>query len=164
MCIRDRDPDDATDISANNIDKMNIGQGADTGVSWRDDSPKHQVHAHQYHRTRGNIAFRAPKFFRDGPDVAAAPTSSAPAVDVGGSLTKFSAIMSPLSCNATDSPSSSTPSPGKYSTAVTAAVVSSDIAKEGGEMDHDFLSSKACLLYTSPSPRDRQKSRMPSSA
>ena len=27
----------------------------------------------------------------------------------------------------------------------------------------DFL-SKNCLLYTSPSPRDRQKSRMPSSA
>ena len=25
-------------------------------------------------------------------------------------------------------------------------------------------SSSACLLYTSPSPRDRQKSRMPSSA
>ena len=25
-------------------------------------------------------------------------------------------------------------------------------------------SSKTCLLYTSPSPRDRQKSRMPSSA
>ena len=24
--------------------------------------------------------------------------------------------------------------------------------------------SKTCLLYTSPSPRDRQKSRMPSSA
>ena len=24
--------------------------------------------------------------------------------------------------------------------------------------------SKCCLLYTSPSPRDRQKSRMPSSA
>ena len=37
---------------------------------------------------------------------------------------------------------------------------------------HDFLSRKRkeidqkydCLLYTSPSPRDRQKSRMPSSA
>ena len=27
---------------------------------------------------------------------------------------------------------------------------------------HDAL--RACLLYTSPSPRDRQKSRMPSSA
>ena len=26
------------------------------------------------------------------------------------------------------------------------------------------LTYKACLLYTSPSPRDRQKSRMPSSA
>ena len=27
-----------------------------------------------------------------------------------------------------------------------------------------FPSVKSCLLYTSPSPRDRQKSRMPSSA
>ena len=26
------------------------------------------------------------------------------------------------------------------------------------------MSDKVCLLYTSPSPRDRQKSRMPSSA
>ena len=30
--------------------------------------------------------------------------------------------------------------------------------KEGDQLN------KACLLYTSPSPRDRQKSRMPSSA
>ena len=30
-----------------------------------------------------------------------------------------------------------------------------------GEEPGDFL---VCLLYTSPSPRDRQKSRMPSSA
>ena len=28
----------------------------------------------------------------------------------------------------------------------------------------DFLADWVCLLYTSPSPRDRQKSRMPSSA
>ena len=28
----------------------------------------------------------------------------------------------------------------------------------------DYAQSKNCLLYTSPSPRDRQKSRMPSSA
>ena len=28
----------------------------------------------------------------------------------------------------------------------------------------DTLDSTTCLLYTSPSPRDRQKSRMPSSA
>ena len=28
----------------------------------------------------------------------------------------------------------------------------------------DKTAHKACLLYTSPSPRDRQKSRMPSSA
>ena len=29
---------------------------------------------------------------------------------------------------------------------------------------HHFVASEICLLYTSPSPRDRQKSRMPSSA
>ena len=28
----------------------------------------------------------------------------------------------------------------------------------------EMISAKGCLLYTSPSPRDRQKSRMPSSA
>ena len=33
--------------------------------------------------------------------------------------------------------------------------------KEGGVMDSSL---ESCLLYTSPSPRDRQKSRMPSSA
>ena len=35
-----------------------------------------------------------------------------------------------------------------------------------GELDEPRASvvGNACLLYTSPSPRDRQKSRMPSSA
>ena len=41
--------------------------------------------------------------------------------------------------------------------------------KEGGKVallgfGSFSVSEKACLLYTSPSPRDRQKSRMPSSA
>ena len=31
-------------------------------------------------------------------------------------------------------------------------------------MATDFLGSNTCLLYTSPSPRDRTRSRMPSSA
>jgi hypothetical protein len=41
-----------------------------------------------------------------------------------------------------------------------------DIGGAAGRL-HDFLCGQAeqpCLLYTSPSPRDRQKSRMPSSA
>ena len=33
-----------------------------------------------------------------------------------------------------------------------------------GHADNEALRYKYCLLYTSPSPRDRQKSRMPSSA
>ena len=38
-----------------------------------------------------------------------------------------------------------------------------DAVNEPGDPDPG-LHFKACLLYTSPSPRDRQKSRMPSSA
>ena len=34
----------------------------------------------------------------------------------------------------------------------------------GFELMEKSLQKKPCLLYTSPSPRDRQKSRMPSSA
>ena len=36
------------------------------------------------------------------------------------------------------------------------------IARHAGQVANAMM--KACLLYTSPSPRDRQKSRMPSSA
>ena len=38
--------------------------------------------------------------------------------------------------------------------------------KKGVELNMDtrFGEDLGCLLYTSPSPRDRQKSRMPSSA
>ena len=32
------------------------------------------------------------------------------------------------------------------------------------ELQHDAAEDIACLLYTSPSPRDRTRSRMPSSA
>ena len=33
-----------------------------------------------------------------------------------------------------------------------------------GIADHDTVSLSNCLLYTSPSPRDKRQSRMPSSA
>ena len=33
-----------------------------------------------------------------------------------------------------------------------------------GELDNGYTWSYSCLLYTSPSPRDRTRSRMPSSA
>ena len=34
----------------------------------------------------------------------------------------------------------------------------------GDDVVNELKNDKPCLLYTSPSPRDRQKSRMPSSA
>ena len=38
-------------------------------------------------------------------------------------------------------------------------------SRYGAELDiRVSIDRKTCLLYTSPSPRDRQKSRMPSSA
>ena len=47
------------------------------------------------------------------------------------------------------------------------ATTTRDIARESDinlAMLNYYFRSKSCLLYTSPSPRDRQKSRMPSSA
>ena len=35
---------------------------------------------------------------------------------------------------------------------------------DGTQGNTDLVQGSTCLLYTSPSPRDRQKSRMPSSA
>ena len=44
-------------------------------------------------------------------------------------------------------------------------VVSVYVINNAGNFEIDQISSaNVCLLYTSPSPRDRQKSRMPSSA
>ena len=42
--------------------------------------------------------------------------------------------------------------------------VSSKLYSGSGDLVSDFSSEKSCLLYTSPSPRDRLLSRMPSSA
>ena len=47
--------------------------------------------------------------------------------------------------------------PGKGNDTVTNATIKHTIVSSPGE-------DNICLLYTSPSPRDRQKSRMPSSA
>ena len=38
------------------------------------------------------------------------------------------------------------------------------VCEPGERHKESFRSAGLCLLYTSPSPRDRQKSRMPSSA
>ena len=39
-----------------------------------------------------------------------------------------------------------------------------DAGRLGIDVENHFQPIYVCLLYTSPSPRDRQKSRMPSSA
>ena len=45
-----------------------------------------------------------------------------------------------------------------------AASVTSRMKGRDADVEHALAELCACLLYTSPSPRDRQKSRMPSSA
>ena len=47
-----------------------------------------------------------------------------------------------------------------------AALKAAEVAREGGSLDEVAKAAQAviCLLYTSPSPRDRTRSRMPSSA
>ena len=44
------------------------------------------------------------------------------------------------------------------------AAMAKELTLEAAERIIAACKKKACLLYTSPSPRDRQKSRMPSSA
>ena len=39
-----------------------------------------------------------------------------------------------------------------------------EMLDEQGDPTINYIKISSCLLYTSPSPRDRQKSRMPSSA
>ena len=39
-----------------------------------------------------------------------------------------------------------------------------EVRTERRDTDYNYSDNSTCLLYTSPSPRDRQKSRMPSSA
>ena len=48
--------------------------------------------------------------------------------------------------------------------AVTALAAGSVFAQANDTLAKIKASGSVCLLYTSPSPRDRQKSRMPSSA
>ena len=52
---------------------------------------------------------------------------------------------------------------------VVAAIAEQNLTKKAKKRISELLDGKSivyysCLLYTSPSPRDRQKSRMPSSA
>ena len=57
--------------------------------------------------------------------------------------------------------------PGKLALEAVAAVVISILGYAQSGMDFlfgQFASGNNCLLYTSPSPRDKRQSRMPSSA
>ena len=55
---------------------------------------------------------------------------------------------------------------GKHTPAIKAAEAAESVARGADEVDMviDLGLLKDCLLYTSPSPRDRTRSRMPSSA
>ena len=52
----------------------------------------------------------------------------------------------------------------RYNTLSDRLKKSTDLNKTNVSNQVDYQRLKNCLLYTSPSPRDRQKSRMPSSA
>ena len=58
--------------------------------------------------------------------------------------------------------------PNAKATALLVATGAQDASVTGAacvaRFKHDLANPLSCLLYTSPSPRDRQKSRMPSSA
>ena len=49
-------------------------------------------------------------------------------------------------------------------TAYSATLGLDDLLQNDSDLDGDTLAVNTCLLYTSPSPRDKRQSRMPSSA
>ena len=51
-----------------------------------------------------------------------------------------------------------------FHTILTHGPLARTIARQAQRVKADLILIGSCLLYTSPSPRDRQKSRMPSSA
>ena len=58
------------------------------------------------------------------------------------------------------------PTTGEDQTRDTVSGILKDIEEVGEKkaIEYSLMPYSICLLYTSPSPRDRQKSRMPSSA
>ena len=52
----------------------------------------------------------------------------------------------------------------KRAAIITALNITNEYLKNLSDVSKDESINKSCLLYTSPSPRDREKSRMPSSA
>ena len=48
--------------------------------------------------------------------------------------------------------------------AVIQATLETNTVKNKPDYIKNFIQSNSCLLYTSPSPRDKRQSRMPSSA
>ena len=57
-----------------------------------------------------------------------------------------------------------TDEPGQQPTPDADALTESEVADSSAGAGTTIAAIGACLLYTSPSPRDRQRSRMPSSA
>ena len=47
---------------------------------------------------------------------------------------------------------------------ISSAVFANEIKMGKADWDTGYFQAEICLLYTSPSPRDRTRSRMPSSA
>ena len=86
------------------------------------------------------------------PDAAAAPSAAVLAVDKDGLLKKVAAAINP------DAEGDRTE---RFRMGLAALA---DLNQAGTTPEQALAQAKTCLLYTSPSPRDRQKSRMPSSA
>ena len=91
-------------------------------------------------------------------------TSTRIATDVGGTFTDLVAIQSDADGLKITTAKSDT-TPPDYEKGVLNVMAKGGIdSSEVGFLVHGTTVVINCLLYTSPSPRDRRKSRMPSSA
>ena len=81
---------------------------------------------------------------------------------IGSTMTGHSTTLNLLTINSTVTASTLTTGLLGVSTLLGSTVTASGVTTTN--MTNNFLVVHSCLLYTSPSPRDRTRSRMPSSA
>ena len=113
-----------------------------------------------------SIALRANAL---APTVTATSASTAILAQTASVAIRSNTLAPTATASFADSATSASHTAGTASIANIATYTSEWVLGANGSSDYTFTgpgftASTACLLYTSPSPRDRQKSRMPSSA
>ena len=155
--------DKALGFLTNGSERMRITSGGNVGIGTT--SPESLLHLSQA-STGGNGAF----IFIDNPAASTLGNTAGIrfATDTGGSFSGYAGYLECVNANAGNGAADLRFGTWNGSSRGERVRISFGgslcVNTAGGPVINNTTLSTSCLLYTSPSPRDRQKSRMPSSA